>query len=428
MKSLGQLRCRFKETTQKTCNINAILAPNSSEFLSLKDVLEDYLNRSPVEKTVALLILGLNTAPKIVKVYRKARNFALRNESYSSFYERFGDCIKDYLEQFPQDAKNDTASLIKEDVIMFLNGESQQNNSATFTDLKTIIKDDIFKKRMQQRFFVHPQEIPNWQGVLKPQAVLVVFSEENSNSNLRLKHGEIKIVFGYESEEGEKQHFAVTINPMKEEMDWNFLEDPNDPEMKEMKDAAMLSIKSVLHDVKRQIKSAIQGKPNGENNINTSPLAETKTKSIKEKIYVPREKSEKPVIQKPLTPIQQALNKEIATEIKPEIKRQICLEEERIKKIMDRQNIPLDIQTRVTEKISEFNSGTGYLKPLLLRDPNKKPILELRVGKFRVLVTEKATQNGNSLNGNGISLFEVINVGARKDVFKKVINKGVIAI
>lgn len=402
---------------------NTILAPNSSEFPSLRNALEAYLNGENLyEKTIALFILRLTDSRKILKPYRKAREFALRNETYSLFYEQFGNCIKDYLDQFPQADRN--AILTKEDTIMFLNDENQQNKFATFADFKSIIKDDAITRYIRQQqgsFPVDPQTVENWQGIIKPQAVLVVFSEGKNIPNIKINSGEIKIFFSYEGEEGEKHHLLFTINTGKEEIEWDFLEDPNDPEMQEMKNAVMLSVKSALQNVKEQIESANQQRQSEKKDASAFQLPETKAKKTKEEIYVPREKFEKPERPKPLTPLQQTLQETIETSSDAKVKKQIVFpKDETAKKriIAFMETLTLEERESIEISIRRFNEeGIGSHQKLADRWDSGKQVYSLKkVGRhkqFRVLTVES-----DSKNGNGVQ-HEIFEIGRRRDILKK---------
>lgn len=383
---------------------DTVFDPTSPFFLALKEKFEIYLNNEdPIVKVLALQKLGLKTRECIVNGYRKAKKIGLGNDEYSSFYMYLANLIKKYnIEESPHGFNVFT----RDDVIMFANENDTNKVIPTFEDLRKI-KMEILQKSSKLEYIIDPSSI-DWQGLIEPATATIQFYKDFPNKT--------DIILYYESYEGEKVELSFEINTKckEEKINWNFLENPDDPEMLDMKNAALLSVRSALLAVQKQAETEYQERLRKKAISVTTPLTADNSQRVTKKheeIWIPKEKVEKPKAQKPLNIIQEIQN-EILPQKEKGIKKYISLSMDNgIEKMMDK--FSLENQTKIFKAIKRFNEdGAGRFKALG-RMHEGKTVFELRVNRDRVLVVEEDS------NGNGFKNFRVIEIGKRADIFKR---------
>lgn len=385
---------------------DVIFNPTSPFFLPLKEKLEAYLNNeNPTVKILALQKLGLKTRDRVVNAYRKAKKRASENNEYSPFYAQLANLIKKYnIEECPQEFNIFT----RDDVIMFVNDNVVNKAIPTLKDLKSI-KMGILQKSSKLEYTINPSGI-DWQGLIEPTAATVKFYRDFPNKT--------NIVLYYENDKGEKVKLSFDINTKnkEEKIDWDFLESPNDTEMEDMRNTALLSARSALLAVQKQAEIEHQEKQRARATNTTTPSIE----KHKENTWIPREKKEKTTQLKPLFVIEETLRDKILPSAENGIKKHIDSPKDvDIRTFM--KNLSLENQEKIIERIKRFNEGgLGRFKALTDRKYHGKPVCELRVGDFRVLVVEADSKNGNGSNDvkKRLQSFEIVEIGDRKDIFK----------
>lgn len=383
---------------------NSILNPNSEDFLPLKEKYEKYFNSdNPTIKLLALKKLGLREKSRIIMAYRKAKKLASENGEQSQFYDKLAETIKKVnIEESPLGVN----TLTHDDVIMFLNGDST-SSSTSFEELRKL-RMEILPKLSKDEYVINPSEI-EWQGLIKPTSISFKFNRDFQSR--------FKVAFYYENDEGEEAelNFDIDTKSKKESIDWNFLESPDDPEMKEMKNAVMLSVESVLQDVKRQTMPLTQQYPDREKDINTSPLLEVKSERVKEKVWVPREKFKKQEHAKPFTSVDEVLQSEIVPIVKNGIKRRVVIPkntEEIRPKDIDRAKWAM-----LMRRIERFNrDGLGSFEMIEKTKHNKMHLYRLKISKeFRFILTRSEHENDD-----GPQLYKFYKVIRRNDEYREI--------
>jgi hypothetical protein len=272
---------RMNVLEQKT--FETILNPASPFFPALKEKLENCLNNeSPIVRTFALQRLGLKTKSQIKKAYRESRKLASEDKEYSPFYERLSNYIKKY---FVEENPVKTNFFTESNMPTFLNEMNADKVVPTFEDLRRI-KMAILQKSSKSEYNIDPSLI-DWQRLISPSAVIVKFHEDLPHKST------IVFVYGKNGNKNTMLFLEINTQSKKAGIDWNFLEDPNSTEMEGMKNAALLSAKSILLSLLRQTEIEYENK---QNTRITSTIAQTTEDSPveKRKQWIPREKFKKP--------------------------------------------------------------------------------------------------------------------------------------
>lgn len=372
--------------------LDAIFDPNSSNFLQLKQRVELYLDNEDVNvKKLAIGRLGIKTIGNAVDGYRKAKKLSSEDNEHKAFYVRMTNSIKKFIfEDSPRKFNKFTCS----DVPMFTN--NHEANDMPTLDMLRNIKMKINQKSSKTKYSLDPFSI-EWQGLIQPVIAVVNFNQDSPDK--------IDIAFYYKSDRDKDIELFFEVDTKKGKIEWDFLEDPEDPEMKNMKKALLLSTKSLLLEIQKQAEIEYLKKQPKEK-INTSlPLRETKTTNSN---HMPQKtKKNHPTV---------SLDDRKLSEGKNEIKRRIAfsnnINEEKIMK-----HLPLENQIEIKKAIDDFNErGVGIFKPLTnnIKHGGKKPVYELKVRSFRVLVTM-----ADSSNGKGVANFLVYKIVQSEDVFQK---------
>lgn len=388
-----------------------LLNPRSPGFEELKKTASEYLFQPDQEISIrAIYSLGIGSIEKennVPNAYRKAKKLSQGTDENANFYRRLVQLITMFVEKSPLKRE----LLTKDDMVVFLDEtkELPQEPIPTVEDLRKI-NGQIFLKTQEKEYAVNPQGI-SWANLIPPQEVKVQFSEGGPRK--------FSVILHYKNPEGETSDIGLAFNTKRGEFDWPFLEDPNDPEMKEMKDTLMLAAKTILLNVQKQAEDKDQERQKVKTpKLQTSRTTNSNgTKPKPETPYIPRVKEEKPEKQKLPTPIQEVLTSEIFIPEEKKVRSNIVLPpEDKLREMMV--SISPENQKMIAAKIDEFNQkGIGKFKLISPVMHEGKRVYELRSGKFRVLVTE--IQNGNGNNGNGIHKFEIFEISHRRETFKK---------
>lgn len=377
-----------------------LLNPESPNFLSMKGILENHLNKSWIEKMMAIYFLGLKSNSKIYELYRKSRSFSLEGNN-SNFYKLLGKNILEYV-----DGLSRKGILTKDDNIMILENENKEAKTTPMIENIRNIANGIFQKSSNVTYPIDTEKV-NWGDLVKPTTCIVNFPQKNPRS--------ITVNFHYENEEGEELDLKVSFDTKREQIDWSFIESPDDPEMKEMKNAVMFATKQILLEIQKQAEKEWQEKQISKNPTNGKSITSPKNEHATG--YVPKEKEEKPEPQPVLTPIREVLESNISLPQQEEVRRHIILPLQEELDVMI-SSISSENQKMILNKLEEFNKeGKRRLKSLRPLQYKGKPVFELRSGDFRILVTEASNGNGEK-NGNAHN-FEIYKIENRREVFKK---------
>jgi len=381
-----------------------ILDPTSPFFQALKDKFEIHFNNdNPTVKFTALQKLGLKTIGRIMDAYRQARINSAKNDEFAPFYVDFASIIKKYCIEENTQIFN---LLTRDDIIMFVNEDYENAGSKipTVEDLKKL-KMEIMQKSSKLEYTIDPSNI-EWQALIEPSRVNVTFHKDFPH-----KSG---IILHYENSSGEKVELTFKLNTKSngENIDWDFLESPDDPQMKDMKNIALFVIQTVLNNVKKQAETDYQERQKAKI-AQTSQVDSGLKKSLdKSETYIPREKQEKQEkLERRLGIIEQTQSEIIPIKENGTKKHINLVSSKEIGKMLSRFSI--ESQEKIIKAIQRFNEdGAGRFKALG-RKHEEKTVYELRVDKHRVLVVE------DHLNGSGTKNYVVIEIGRRSEIFKK---------
>lgn len=385
---------------------STILNPTSPEFPLLKDEVERYLSEEDIYiKTLVIKYLGLDTAENIAYGYRRAKELTQNNNENSAFYARLTNSIREHIEEIPS-AMN---VLTKDDLPSLIDAEISLDNVdiPTLEDLRKQSM-PLSQKPLRPVYSIDPQSI-NWKNLVPPTWARFGF----------YNGGTRKFIVGlyYQNEDGESLYLPIWCDTRKGEFDWGFMEAPDDPEMKDMRDAALLATQSILTDVQRRIDAEHQERQRErEARMQIQrPAQGRKVRSGEQ--YVPRQKEERQERPMPPTPIQEILEGQFILPVRKGVKRYISLpEEEGIRSMME--GFSEENQNRIIAGINRFNErGTGKFKPLEVIEHDGKPAWELRVGDFRALVTRADPTSEDASNKR--DAFTIYKIDDRKNIFKK---------
>lgn len=376
---------------------------STPDFPKLKEMTSTYLNDER-SRNLTVLFLTFNDM-QTVSLFREAQSLSSQNDESADFYKLLANSIRDYKEQFSvygRQTKDDLPTLIAED-------RNLGEHIPSFEDLKKITA-SIVGQTGQKEYRVDPQKI-EWHNLIPPIKISIDFPKGGPHV--------VSFDMYYESPEGETLDLRFVINTKKGRNGWSFLEHPNDPEMKEMKDTLMLVAKEILLDVKRQAEDKWKEKQKAKKGkMSTHQSSNGNGNKHKAEIpYIPKEKEEKTELERPLSPIQEALASDLAAPFAEKVKRNITLpQKEDLGKMMD--GISPENQAMILDKIAEFNQeGKGRFKALTgYQTAEDRKVYELRTGNYRVLLTETSNENGS---GEKIHEFEIYKIGDRREIFKK---------
>lgn len=397
-----QRAIRFVERLQmlQQTVVDTVGNPESSDFPLVKQTLEDYLKLGWRDRMLAIYMLGLKDILSARDLYRKARKFEIANNN-PDFYHLLTNSMLEFFE-----ALSSNTMLTKNDTLLFL--EKERNGKAqtlpNYEDL-AIINGLTFQKSSEKQYDIAVDGI-KWQILVPPTQASIKFSEGGPRR--------FTVSLRYKNQEGEIADLNVTFDTKKGEFDWSFLESPNDPEMKEMKDAVMLATKEILLDVQRQATEEWQEKQRAKaQTVIVNGTNQKKTSSP----HVPRAKEKKPERQLTMTPLQEALGEPITLSQDNKIKRHVDLPpKDTLRDMM--KGISPENQTLISNKLEGFNThNIGEFKPLPPRLHNNKPVYELKSGDFRILMVEMDRINGEE--NDRVHHFEIFKIENRREIFNK---------
>jgi hypothetical protein len=377
-----------KQTSQikKTIIENIFLKYDTNNFESERKVLETYLNENSAG--VALDLLGLSELKILLLGYRMSKK--LINED-PSFYGKLEKHIKDYSKTIPQAYK----VFSSDDTNLFLNNENKQPlpPAPTFEELKEKSGQIIKFSPSKTEHDVDPQIIISNEFNL-PQKIILKFLSMNP------ENPKFSVTLLYEPEKNKVFESIFIVHAKDQELSWNFLEEPIDPDMKLMRDAVMRYIGDIL--------LAVQG------NLQAKYLQDQKKTEPTVKKLAPAEKQiyearvEKITRPKTLTPMQEERNgMGIHIDKKLETKKYIILP-----KNTDALR-PQFISVKKWKKIMQIIQSSkgeiiGDLKPLkMIQTPDKNRVYRLSVGAARFLLEMIDHPNGEN-QGEYFKLIEVL--------------------
>lgn len=391
-----------------------LLNPNSLEYEALRNTIMFYLSEKDRKtKTMAIHALGLINIDTTSLAYRKARELALQDSEHSPFYAFLEKSIREYLEEIPEEA----VILTSDDLPLFIDPEKpiQEKSVPTLEDLRKLAH-AIFQKTSQRAWTINTDSI-DWKNLTSPTSVNAVFPKGHSRI--------FNINLSYENEQGEALNLDLEFDTAKNVLDWKpFLESPDDPEMKDMRNAVMSSVQSMLLEVEKQVDSEYQEKQRAKT-VSILPLEpNVRTAKLTPKEgYVPRQKEERQKRPRPLTPIQEILQSEIPFPIRPEqqvVKNQIVIPDmQGLGKKMGR--LSEEDTLLVVNGIEKYNQrGVGQFKRLRFSGEERESLFTLRVncgtgGGIRLLMHEVP----NLDQASNRRTFEILDVDYRKNIYRK---------
>lgn len=404
---------RIIEQASKTKKkiLSTLLDPNSLEYEALRNTIMFYFSKKDRKtKTISMYTLGLNSIHTTSLAYRKAREVALQDNEHSPFYAFLARSIREYLEEIPEEV----GILTNDDLPLFIDPERsiQEKSAPTLEDLRKLAN-AIFQKTSQRAWVINTEPI-DWKILFPPTSVNAVFPKGHSRI--------FNISLSYENEQGEALSLDLEFDTAKNVFDWKpFLESPDDPEMKDMKNAVISSVRSILLEVEKQVDSEYQEQQRikAVRALPLEPNVHTAKLTPKEE-YVPRQKKERQKRQKLLTPLQEVLQNEISLPTEQVVKNQIVIPDMQVLgKKMGRLS-PEDTLL-VVNGIEEYNQrGVGQFKRLRFSGEERKPLFTLRVncgagGGIRVLMHEIP----NPTEESNLRAFEIVDIDYRKNIYRK---------
>jgi len=389
-----------------------ILNPDSPDFNSLKNLIEEYFQKGEADKVIinnlSLLFLGLRNTDKATQAYRVSTKHGYEENENSSFYTQFAHHIKDFARECLP------GILTSEDLPLFVDPEkSIEPNVPSLVDLERISR-LICQRTSQRKYDIKTEEV-EWNNLIPPTSLSVEFPQGNARK--------FNVLLDYRNEQGEGTTLNLEFDAAKESFDWKpFLEDTSDPEMVEFKKSILLAAHSILSKVYQQVDTEFQQKQRERQTKTQAPQASNRQSRPKEP-YIPRERVVREKRLRPLTPIQEILQDEMLFPIQPEqqrIKNQIVTPDmQELGKKMNR--LSSEDSLLVTKGIEEYNQrAVGQFKRLRYSGEEKEPLFTLRVncgkpGGIRVLMHEAPTL----AEANNTRAFEIIDIDYRKNIYRK---------
>lgn len=381
----------------------AVFSPSSPDFPDLSKTLEQYFNEENATlKTIALQEIGFNEPTVGIKAYRKAKMLAMSdNASQSLFYAKLADSIRELVKESPQ-----FSNMLTDGEIATITNDNALTDKAvpSLEDLKDI-KIRILQKSSKPEYIIDPSGI-DWQRLIKPTGATVKFYKDFPNK--------ISVILDYEGDKGKRLKLALDIDTKnKGELDWNFLESPDDKKMENMRNTTMLSIQSLLTTVLKQAEIEHQEKQKARIiAVSPAPTNTNEAKKNHQDVWVPRIKKRKQYRKPIISPIQEVKQSKVSPAIENTVKKHIFFKRENRDKVMG--GISKENQIRIANKMARVNKkGEGEFKAIsALHDG--KTVFELHVFEYRILATQVDKLRGN---GNGIQEYEAFIIDTRQGVF-----------
>lgn len=393
--------------------LNTLFDPSSAGFQDLKETVTEYLKGKDDVTRVYSIHLLLLTSDNLAEGFRLAQSLSKNANANAPFYEFLATSIRKHVEERGSSFGSRVLPT-REDLVM-VTDEDKNSEPRPVPTLEQLgrINTLTIQKSSRRDYVIDPDAI-EWQNLISPTQISFSFFEGGSR-----KFG---ITFDYENEEGESLSLDFDFDTMKEYFDWSFMEDPDDLEMKPMKDAVSLVTKSILLDVQRQAESQWQEKQR-QRTAKIQPSAPTAKSGGSKAPWTPRIKEQRQERPRPLTPIQEILQSEFSFPIQPEqqrIKNQIRISEnEDLDKMMG--NLSEEDRRLLIKGIEGYNQrGVGQFKRLRFSGEEREPLFTLRVncgtgGGIRVLMHELPS----STEENNTRTFRIVDIDYRKNIYRR---------
>ncbi|MCL4353110.1 hypothetical protein M1615_01395 [Patescibacteria group bacterium] len=399
---------RGKEFLLRVGNIrektyNNVFNPNSPEFPCLKDTLSFYLKQGFNERYLALSVLGIDKYDFAVWAYRAAKNFQKQGIE-ESFYESLAGFIEEYLNYEPTDK-----TILREGDAGDILDETQTGDFSPVeiesSSLGLIIS-SIFSKQSHRVFADINPLIIDSTGLIKPQAIAVVFDQNRPQK--------FAVFLDWENDLGESTEVNLYFDTKKNLFDWNFLKSPNDEEMGVIRVAMLKATRAILLSIQRQALTDYQNKK--ERNSSLAPH-EVKPKQRREQVtdeiytlrrQIKRDNAEKTQNNRQIDP----RGADMPRTQEATVKKQILLpEKDRLRGLLE--GIDFSKRDNVERAIDRFNNeGVGQFTRKHARGNNGEILYTLRVGNIRVLVYETESLEG-------IRQFVIKDIDYRSNVYRR---------
>lgn len=405
IRKMSSLRRRFLTTL---CN------PQSPSFPKLSEAVRPYLEGDDDYLTFTVLTaLGINNREDLVTTYRRTKQLAQKNDENSPFYEKFVLSLEKLVDEVPSEYN----ILTPDDLPISLPKDktpTQENPPPSFDELRNIIKDIQLKKTGNSYFLdqIHIKDA-DWRTLPTPVSLEIALAVKNVPI--------VGLVFNFK--EGDLDiEFIFIVDCNKKTLRWSFLDSPDDPEMKTIKDTFLVLTHSMLLSLQQYLQA--------KSLENSKEVSTATAESILEAVQKDRD-SQKPAAPLRLVPEQpKRRNKKWSLDSaktsegdKDDIIS--SLTKNRIKQSIVPPNqdlissLPKNVQANIQRRIRRFNEeNVGRIKPIKY-EPSKdgRKRYELRAGDYRILIAIKQPPNGNT--DSNVQKFEVVEIGPRKEVFRK---------
>jgi hypothetical protein len=399
-----------------------IFHPNSPSFKDLCDAVLEYLTeKNRYTNLMALQTLGLNTGSSIVRDYRRSKDLAesTPDKENMQFYKFLAESIHGLVQEVPKESQ----LLTTDDLIPIMDIEKQVDNRnvPTFENLHKI-NQLIYQKNKKDDFTieVQPTNEIDWGSFVPPQSIgLIILDNKQQKFKLTLNYQNEDQMF----EAPESFDLSLEFDTEGKKLEWKLIESPTDKDMQNINNAVFCMAKSVLdyiYEPKEKPKEITIEAPTVQPPEEPIPEQAAKTPAIripeKEKWKIAKHK-------KQISIVDRELQNEVSPFVSNELKANILVpEKNELTRLMEEGNIDEGNQKLIIGGIIDLNSGVdNKFKALPPMKYQGKLVHGLTVGDNRVLAVEKESKNGNGSNGtsNKIHLFEIIQIGKRKDIYKK---------
>lgn len=342
---------------------------NSEDFKSFARTIDVYLKADNPDLTkIALIRACMDNRNTVLTAYRTSKNLGMQNTEHSSFYSNLANKIEQFVKGLPYDTfrlftSNASATFLEEN-------HQNETRSATFQELQKTIG-QIRSKLPNPQYELDPETIDLCEFTT-PKKITVDFSAKN--------YDEFTMSLDYPINEENDLSLKFIIDTNKGVINWDFLQDPNDPQLTKMKNAIMLLSKSVLSAIKKKAEKEHMEQ------ISQKPTA----------IWTPREKFEKPEKTEIATPLKTELNqKDVDVEEEKNVGVNINFPEGKARRKLFK-HFPPDNLKEIFEKIDRINATGAKPNDIKMLDKSvrhdRKPIIEIKVGnEYRVLTTSVET-------------------------------------
>jgi len=399
---------KAKEIIQQGMNIRrdllkVISSPNSPDFPEMSKTLEGYLDQDDLYiRTHALLKLGLNDPEYEIWAYRMAKIMLSKNEQYHDFYAKLMHSIERFTEDYPREVTIFTS----EKTLKFLSDSNlDEEKIPSLEDIRKI-NEQIFKESLNHRnlkYEISPNVV-DFHGTEVLKKIQIEFVSQGDPTKVT--------VFLY----GDHDSLAIGIDTKRNDVDWNSLDDPNEPKMKGMKNSAKLLTRSILLALKEKVIAEkikhlqdIKGSMPEEPAIPT-PKMPKRVRTFREKIKI--DIQQKPIgIEKIKLDLENNGNQNKTTE-KNGVKRHVIVPEDTERP----KNIDEEKWKIILQRVKRFNEdGIGDFKMIEKTKHDPVPLYRLRLDKDYRLILIKSDQKNN-----GSQPYKLHQVLKRKNDYREI--------